>query len=296
MLLLLFFVSVTLAATPFPDWLKQLTNLTKWPGLEPPFIPVVSLSGIPDTNRYRHERCNPLRLFPPLTHERNCSFDCDGCCAADDIYSCPRFTQTFDDGPSKATIKLLNNFKGKTNFFTIGINVIEHPDIFSRIVNEGHFVGSHTWSHKHLPSLSNEEAAAQLQWSIWAMNATCGYVPRYFRPPYGGMDNRIRLIAERFGLKPIVWNFDTFDWQLSKGKITNEEILKNVYEWKQKYTEGIILEHDTAIENVDIALQINKIVGTDQMRVDQCKGVSQKALPIAKNKIKTKKKADYEFY
>lgn len=248
----------------------ELTNLTKWPGLDPPFIPVVSLDGIPDDHRYRHERCNPLRLFPPLTHERNCSFDCDGCCAPDDIYSCPRFTQTFDDGPSLATQNLLDEFKGKASFFTIGLNVIEHAEIFTRTVEAGHFVGSHTWSHKHLPSLSNEDAAAQLQWSIWAMNATCGFIPKYFRPPYGGMDNRIRAIAARLGLKPIVWNFDTYDWQLSKGKITAEEIIRNVKDWKKKYSEGIILEHDTSIENVNVAIQINEVIGSNQIAVDQC--------------------------
>lgn len=269
-LLLLHYVIANIAysvSTPFPQWLTDITGLKKWPGLDPPFIPNIKLDNIPENSRYNHERCRTRWGYSP---PKNCSFDCDGCCSKTDIYTCSTFTQTFDDGPSIYTNQLLDNFKGKANFFTIGLNIATYPDIFKRMVNEGHFIGTHTWSHKHLPSLSNRQIAAQLQWSIWIMNATAGVIPKYFRPPYGGLDNRVRAVSARLNLTPIVWNFDTFDWKLSKNQITEEDILKNVREWKKKYTEGIILEHDTAEKNVKVALQINDIIGSNQMKVDTC--------------------------
>lgn len=65
------------------------------------------------------------------------------------------------------------------------------------------------------------------------MNATGNHIPRYFRPPFGGMDNRVRAIARQFGLQAVLWDRDSFDWQLlTPNPKTEEDILKDVCLWK----------------------------------------------------------------
>lgn len=136
-------------------------------------------------------------------------------------------------------------------------------------------MASHTWNHPFLPSLSNQAIAAQLQWSIWAMNVTGGRIPKWFRPPYGGLDDRVRAIVRKFGMRSVLWNYDTNDWKLAAGDTTPSAIFSEVTLWKTQ-TPGLILEHDIYAQNVDVALQVSStILGDDQYTVNQCVGGSE---------------------
>lgn len=152
---------------------------------------------------------------------------------------------------------------------------MQYPDVYRQIVRAKHVVGSHTWSHKFLPSLSNEEIVAQIEWSIWAMNATGGHIPKWFRPPYGGVDNRVRSIIHQFGMQSVLWDFDTFDWKLlDLGHGRDEaEIYRDVTKFKlAKNNRGLILEHDAVMRTVNIGIEVNKLVGPLQLTVPQCVG------------------------
>ncbi len=58
---------------------------------------------------------------------------------------------TFDDGPTEDitdwTLDVLNEYNAKATFFCVGDNVKKHPEIFKRILNNGHSVGNHTFNH-----------------------------------------------------------------------------------------------------------------------------------------------------
>lgn len=255
--------------TPFPKWLTDFTGLTQWPGLDPPYIPLdfIDFDKIPPYEPYTQGHCfaNPREA---------CSFDCDQCVEPDDVYTCSKLSQTFDDGPSPATEKLLASLSHKTTFFNLGLNIVNNQDIYHKILEKGHLVGTHTWSHPYLPSLSNERIIAQLEWSIWAMNATGNHTPKWFRPPYGGIDNRVRAISRQFGLQAVLWDFDTFDWQLlnagdSQTSRTEQDIYEDVMGWKHS-NKGLILEHDGAFTTVNVGININNLIGDDQLTVAEC--------------------------
>lgn len=255
----------TQVLAPFPQWLAELTNMSQWPAENVPYIPQpgIDLSNIPNVPLHQLGDCSQVTL-------EHCSFDCFRCLALDEIMSCPVLSQTFDDGPTLATLTLLENLQSKTTFFTQGINVVKFPDIFRQQHAQGHLLASHTWSHANLAGSSNEQVAAQIQWSIWAMNATAGVVPRFFRPPYGASDNRVRAIARQFGLVSVFWDHDTFDWQVINKKKDTAQILDEVNEWKRETPNGLILEHDSTIDTVNVGIDVSKILDEKQYTVADC--------------------------
>lgn len=257
----------------FPKWLADFTGLKEWPGMNPPYIPLsfINLDNMPeDLENWIHAEgvCKS-----GLESSQVCSFDCHNCVMSEDIYTCRSLSQTFDDGPSPFTSTLTSALQSHTTFFTIGVNVIRFPQIYRETAEKGHIMGSHTWSHAFLPSQTNEQIVAQLEWLIWAMNATYGHLPKWFRPPYGGIDNRVRAIVRQFGMQSVLWDFDTFDWQYAANSddIGTENMYKSLANFKNnRGNRGLILEHDSSAHSVNIGVHLSAIIGTKQLTVPQC--------------------------
>jgi len=147
----------------------------------------------------------------------------------------------------------------------VGSRVIEYP---ATLINEymaGHEISVHTWSHPHLTALTNAQIVAELGWTRKAIQDVLGVTPTTMRPPYGDIDDRVRMIALAMGLVPIIWtrnsagfSFDTFDWQVAGGTVTGEasftefeNILGNA---TQLDTGFIVLQHDLYEITVDLAM------------------------------------------
>ncbi|KAI5950851.1 CDA2 [Candida jiufengensis] len=263
---------------PFPQWLTDFTGLKEWPDLNPPYIPLdfINFNKIDDLPLHQQAQCSNPILRSPIA----CSFDCFNCVEFDDVYTCSKISQTFDDGPSPHTRKLLKALKKtntKTTLFTLGVNIVRFPEVYQESMSQGHIMGSHTWSHKFLPSLTNQEIIAQIEWSIWAMNATGYHLPKWFRPPYGGIDNRIRSILRQFGMQSVLWDFDTFDWKMLdySNNRNEQDIFKDVLNFKKtNQNKGLILEHDAILRTVDVGIEIldHILMGQEQLTVPKCVG------------------------
>lgn len=262
--------SVSYKPLPFPSWLTQVTGLKEWPGMEPPYVKMdfLDLKFLPKVPIHKEGHC--LGLDKPDI----CLFDCHSCVSPDDVSTCPRLSQSFDDGPLPFTPTLVEALKSPSTFFTIGMNVVTYPDIYKSTADKGNIMGCHTWSHAFLPSLTNEQIAAQLQWSIWAMNATYGHLPKWFRPPYGGVDNRVRAISRQFGMQAVLWDYDTFDWRLSTDIWRlDKDVCVGVAKFSHKTGgRGLILEHDSVERTVRVGAQLNLQIPSPQMTVPQCVG------------------------
>ena len=130
-----------------------------------------------------------------------------------DVWDAPSgvFGTGFDDGPSYGTPKLLSFLQQQnavTTHFMIGINILNNPGSFSQAIEQNQDIAVHTWTHPYMTTLSNLDIVAQLGWTVEIIhNSTGGRLPKYWRPPYGDSDNRVRAIAQEvFGLKTILWN------------------------------------------------------------------------------------------
>jgi len=155
----------------------------------------------------------------------------------------PYIAMTFDDGPSpKLTPKLLDMLKArgiKATFFVVGTNAAEYPQIIKRMVDEGHEVGNHSWSHPALNKLGATSLRKELDNTTAAVVKAGAPRPVVMRPPYGATSGRLnKLFDEEYGMKSILWSVDPLDWKYRNStKVYNAIVQK-------AHPGAIILAHD----------------------------------------------------
>jgi peptidoglycan/xylan/chitin deacetylase (PgdA/CDA1 family) len=188
----------------------------------------------------------------PLGYDPTSSNVCSatyGCRIPGDVWDAPDgvFASAFDDGPTQVTPTLLD-FLGSNNrtttHFMIGNNILWYPSEFQLAINAGHDIGVHTWTHPLMTTKSNLELLGEFGWTMQVIHdSTGGRVPKFWRPPYGDSDVRVRAIAtEIFGLITVVWNHDTGDY--TQNQTAPIEAAMTSFLALPKHPGVIILEHE----------------------------------------------------
>lgn len=115
---------------------------------------------------------------------------------------------SFDDGPNdKYTTQLLDiltHHRIPATFFLIGRNVKRFPAVARRIIGDGHEVGNHTFSHRMLPLLQDEEIVRELCRTHEIIAETTGIEATFLRPPMGLFTRRVVTVAENSGYRTVV--------------------------------------------------------------------------------------------
>ena len=70
--------------------------------------------------------------------------------------------------------------------------IYDNADVVKRAFKEGHQIAAHTWSHPHLPLLSEDEIRYQIDSLEVAFKKIIGTVPTYFRPPFGEQNELVQ--------------------------------------------------------------------------------------------------------
>ncbi|RPB11863.1 glycoside hydrolase/deacetylase [Morchella conica CCBAS932] len=140
------------------------------------------------------------------------------------IYSCNTpntVALTFDDGPFIYTSRLLDILSSngvKATFFVNGqnwgepITTATNQAILARMNNEGHQIGSHTWSHPYLSSLSDADVTSQMTMVESAVSSAIGKYPTYMRPPYFDCGSACLNVMNNLGYHVIHANVDPQDY------------------------------------------------------------------------------------
>ncbi|EGF84309.1 hypothetical protein BATDEDRAFT_4648, partial [Batrachochytrium dendrobatidis JAM81] len=145
---------------------------------------------------------------------------CFNCTQPTDAVACPQHNSwalSYDDGPSPDTpalLALLAKLNVKATFCVVGSRVLARPEILRQAYDAGHQICAHTWSHRFLTSQTNEQIVAEFEWGLQIIEQVTGARPAYARPPFGDMDDRVRAVLKSMNLTPLLWNRDTFDWNL----------------------------------------------------------------------------------
>ena len=168
---------------------------------------------------------------------------------------------TFDDGPSSNTGKILDilaEYDVKATFFVVGKEDEKYKALYNRIVEEGHTLGMHSYSHKYDEIYQSVDSYAQdlskLQEFLYD---TTGVWCRYCRFP-GGSSNTV----SRVDMKELIaylneQDITYFDWNIASGDasssyISADTILYNCTQQIPKFNECIILMHDAANKNTTV--------------------------------------------
>ena len=124
---------------------------------------------------------------------------------------------TFDDGPNPSSteliLKMLDELKIKSLFFCVGSNNKQNPSLTKLILDAGQTIGNHTFNHKILTRIKKDEALEEINSFNTLLESGQNYKTKYFRPPYGKINLSTKILMRESGLKCIMWNLLTYDYQ-----------------------------------------------------------------------------------
>jgi cellulose synthase/poly-beta-1,6-N-acetylglucosamine synthase-like glycosyltransferase/peptidoglycan/xylan/chitin deacetylase (PgdA/CDA1 family)/spore germination protein YaaH len=164
---------------------------------------------------------------------------------------------TFDDGPdprwTPAILDILKRENVPATFFIIGKNGQAYPDLVRRIVNDGHELGNHTFTHPNLGEIPLSITELELNATQRLIESIVGRSTVLFRPPYFGdaeadkpQEVEPAILAQKLGYIMVGVRIDPDDWQLP---VTADQVVTRTIERAidtNPETRGeVILLHDS---------------------------------------------------
>jgi peptidoglycan-N-acetylglucosamine deacetylase len=126
---------------------------------------------------------------------------------------------TFDDGPNPIyTAQVLDIFReaeGKATFFMIGEQMDQYPEMVKKVVEQGHEIGNHTYTHPKLSQLSPAECLEEIERTEKLMQELVGQKPVVFRPPYLDYNDETIIVLQQKEYPMIgALNLEAQDWEM----------------------------------------------------------------------------------
>jgi peptidoglycan/xylan/chitin deacetylase (PgdA/CDA1 family) len=161
---------------------------------------------------------------------------------------------TFDDGPTEFTPRFLDILKEnqvKATFFCIGKQIEKHPEIFQRIINEGHIIGNHTLSHSNNTGfLSTSKMVEEIEKCDEIISKTGKIKTDLYRPPFGVTNPNIAKAIKKTHKKSIGWNVRSLDTIIEDEKKIYRKVTKGLKKG------SIVLLHDTSEKTYNVLVDL----------------------------------------
>ncbi len=153
-----------------------------------------------------------------------------------------RIQLSFDDGPhptiTPQILRILKKYNQKALFFCIGKNIEKYPETAKQIVQEGHKIGNHSYSHAYtFDFFSVKKVQKELQKTNEIIEKITGTECTVFRPPYGVTNPNIAKAVKNLNMQAVGWSIRSLD------TLGDKESIKNRI--KKAKPGDIILFHDT---------------------------------------------------
>jgi peptidoglycan/xylan/chitin deacetylase (PgdA/CDA1 family) len=146
---------------------------------------------------------------------------------------------TFDDGPyAPVTNKILDTlekYNGRATFFVVGDRADTYSDEIIRASKMGCEIGTHTYSHVNLNSLSVPEMQEEIKKSCDAISKYTGKKVKVLRPPEGAANDTVKA---NVGMPMVLWSVDSRDWDYRNADKDYQTVMDNVFDG------SIVLMHD----------------------------------------------------
>ena len=165
---------------------------------------------------------------------------------------------TFDDGPhptlTPRILVILAKYNVTATFFMVGQNVLNYPDAARAVIEAGHEVGNHTFTHPHLANLNEHAIMQEIGKCDDDLEELCEYRPHLLRTPQGALTPSLErcLLDDDYIL--VLWSLDTRDWEKKSTASVMQAVLDRVQ------AGDIILMHDYIGHNSKTPEALEKII------------------------------------
>jgi len=178
---------------------------------------------------------------------------------------------TFDDGPipevTPWVLDILKSHNAKATFFCIGDNVKKNPEIFRRIIAEGHSVGNHTFNHlngwktetsayvENVLKCEDIISTIQKNSPFEGGRGDVSNSELLFRPPYGKATSKQAKILQKKGFKIVMWDIISYDYETT---ISEEKCLQNIL--KNIKPGSVVVFHDSLKAEKNLRYVLPKVL------------------------------------
>lgn len=150
---------------------------------------------------------------------------------------------TFDDGPipivTEFVLDTLAQFKAKATFFCVGDNIRKHPQIFQKVISQGHQIGNHTFNHLDGWKTDNTTYVDNIQQCQQVIETHAPKTTSLFRPPHGKIKStQYQQLKNKYRI--IMWDVLTYDFDC---KLSSEICLQKSIQYTRPGS--IIVFHDS---------------------------------------------------
>ncbi len=172
---------------------------------------------------------------------------------------------TFDDGPDpEQTARVLDALKEhgiKATFFVIGEKISRNPDIFKRILDEGHAIGQHTYFHKLPNETSADQLANEIEQTEKLLHELTDSTSKLFRPPLGKLTPGKFMHLWKSGKSICLWNNDPKDFACE-----NIQQVLNHFDDEPIQSGDVVLLHDNQPYAADVIDYLSKQANEFQLK------------------------------
>ena len=157
----------------------------------------------------------------------------------------------YENGNTPLILDALKKHKAPATFFVVGNFVSTSGDLLKRMVDEGHAVGNHTFSHPDMSKISTQEAFAKELSQVEELftEATGTEMEKYYRPPQGKYNEANLQMAKDMGYKTFFWSLAYVDWYQDQ-QPSKEEAFEKLL--GRIHPGAIVLLHNTSSTNGQI--------------------------------------------
>ena len=174
---------------------------------------------------------------------------------------------SFDDGPHEKTsaiLDLLKKHHATGNFFCVGKHLNANPQLAQRMVEEGHFIGNHSYSHTiGFPTKSERSIIEELKNTNTIIEKYTAKPCRFFRPPFGVSNPTIAQAVLKLNMISVGWSIRTLDTKDKVGTKALNKIKKNLK------SGDIILLHDHSPQIIYILEQLLYFLKKNNFKTQQ---------------------------
>lgn len=165
-----------------------------------------------------------------------------------DIYL--TFDQGYENGYTASILDTLKEKEVKAVFFLTYDYAKRQPELVRRMIDEGHIIGNHSYSHKSYPEdLNLEQAVEDIAKMHQFVLDEYGYTMTQFRFPMGYFSEKMLALVQSTGYKSVFWSFAYADWDVNK-QVGYEKALQKTT--AGKHPGAIYLLHSVGKDNSEI--------------------------------------------